>query len=635
MKYFIIGTAGHVDHGKTELIKRLTGIDTDRLKEEKKRGISIELGFAHLTLPSGKKAGIVDVPGHERFIKNMLAGVMGFDLVLLVIAADEGIMPQTREHMDILKLLQIKKGLVVVTKKDLVNNDWLNLVVEDIREYLRGTFLENAPIIPVSSLTGEGIPALLTEIDRIAEEVEEKPRSHYARLPIDRVFTIAGFGTVVTGTLWSGELRVGETIEILPRGFTKKIRNLQVHGQKVEKAVAGQRVAVNLADLEVKDIERGDNLVTQGVLKPTRLLDVKLIALSSQEKPIHHRQLIRFYLGTAEKFGRVLLLDREELEPGGEVYAQIMLEEPVVADRHDRFVIRSYSPMLTIGGGEILDPYPGRKYKRFRPEVLESLKIKETGDPVELVFSALSQSIKPLDKKVLEQKSTLPAQTVDESLNKLIIENKVYSSTEKLYLAAPNFAKLIEKAGEFLQSYHRQYPLRTGVPKDELKSKLFNDFTPREFQAFLEIAESRSKLKLSGNKVSLLDHLPKFTPELLKVKEKVLNYFKQAGLTPDNLKSLLSNFNLTEEQAQELINYLVEQGELIKIDEGIYLARQNFEEAVAKIKALLVEKKEIVIADVRELLGISRKYALPLLETLDQLKITRRLGDKRILARRE
>ncbi|GAV25336.1 selenocysteine-specific translation factor [Carboxydothermus islandicus] len=635
MKYFIIGTAGHVDHGKTELIKKLTGIDTDRLKEEKKRGISIELGFAHLTLPSGKKAGIVDVPGHERFIKNMLAGVMGFDLVLLVIAADEGIMPQTREHMDILKLLRIKKGIVVVTKKDLVDEDWLNLVVEDIKEFVKGSFLENAPIIPVSSITGEGITTLLAEIDRVAEEVEEKSRSHYARLPIDRVFTIAGFGTVVTGTLWSGELTVGETVEILPRGLTKKIRNLQVHGQKVERAIAGQRVAINLADVEVKDLERGDWVVTLGVLKPTRLLDVKFTVLASQEKPVHHRQQIRFYLGTAERLGRVLLLDREELEPGGEAYAQIMLEDSVVADRSDRFIIRSYSPMVTIGGGQVLDPYPARKYKRFRAEVIENLKIKEKGEPAELVLNVLLHNPKPMEQKVIEQKTTLPAPTVEESINRLLAGNKIYQSREKLYYAAENYAKILTKTKEFLQAYHRQYPLRIGIPKDELKSKLFNDFTPREFSAFLEIAEERKELKVSGNKVALPDHFPEFTAELEKAKERIINYFKQAALTPENLKVILPNFSIKEDLAVELINYLVEQGELIKIDEEIYLDRQHFEEAMVRITKLLKEKGEIVIADVRELLGISRKYALPLLETLDQLKITRRLGDKRVLARRD
>ncbi|ABB14917.1 selenocysteine-specific translation elongation factor [Carboxydothermus hydrogenoformans] len=635
MKYFIIGTAGHVDHGKTELIKRLTGIDTDRLKEEKKRGISIELGFAHLTLPSGKKAGIVDVPGHERFIKNMLAGVMGFDMVLLVIAADEGIMPQTREHMDILKLLQIKKGIVVVTKKDLVDEDWLNLVIEDIKEFVKGSFLEKAPIIPVSSITGEGISTLLAEIDRVAEEVEEKSRSHYARLPIDRVFTIAGFGTVVTGTLWSGELAVGETVEILPRGLTKKIRNLQVHGQKVERAFAGQRVAINLADVEVKDIERGDWVVTIGVLKPTRLLDVKFTVLASQEKPVRHRQQIRFYLGTAERLGRVLLLDREELEPGGETYAQLMLEEPVVADRFDRFIIRSYSPMVTIGGGEILDPYPARKYKRFREDVMESLKVKEKGEPSALVLNVLLNSLKPLEQKVIEQKTTLAARVVEESLNQLIAANKVYRSGEKLYFAADNYAKILAKTKEFLQSYHHQYPLRAGVSKDELKSKLFNEFSLREFTSFLEIAEEKKELKVSGNKVALIDYVPRLTAELEKAKENILNYFKKASLMPENLSAVLPGFNLKEDLALELINYLVEQGELIKIDEEIYLAREHFEEAMAKIKKLLLEKKEIVIADVRELLGISRKYALPLLETLDQLKITRRVGDKRVLARRE
>ncbi len=378
--FIIVGTAGHVDHGKTRLVKALTGVDTDRLREEQERGISIELGFAPLPLGSGVVAGIVDVPGHERFVKNMLAGAGGVDLVLFVVAADEGVMPQTREHLDILELLHVQKGIVALTKTDLVDQDWLQLVQEEVRGALAGTRFADAPIIPVSSITGEGLDRLRLALEKMAAAVQPKPRAGPARLPIDRIFTITGFGTVLTGTLFSGSIRSGDVLVIMPSEVQGRVRSLQVHGKKTEDAHAGQRVAVNLAGVEVGEVERGDVLTTPGAFTPVRRLTAWLHALEHAPRPLKNWQRVRFHLGAKETLGRLRLLDQDELPPGADTFVQIELEEPVVAAVHDRFVIRQYSPVTTVGGGEIVE-VGGLRHRRFRTEVLERLKRKLSGSP--------------------------------------------------------------------------------------------------------------------------------------------------------------------------------------------------------------------------------------------------------------
>ena len=378
MKRIIIGTAGHIDHGKTTLVKALTGCDTDRLKEEKKRGISIELGFAPFTLPNGQKAAIVDMPGHERFIRHMLAGAFGIDFVLLTIAADEGIMPQTREHMDIIELLGVDKGIVVITKKDMVDEEWLMLVEDEIEEYLKESILAKAPIIAVSAITGEGIEELKEQIQTLSVLVQEKSSSGYARLPIDRVFSISGFGTVITGTLWSGKIKVGEILELMPSQKQVKIRTIQVHNEKTDTAFAGQRVAVNLQGIELNEIKRGYLLTTPGAFIPSYRIDARLRLLPASNRIIRNWNRIRFHLGTDEVLGRVVLLDRDELNPGEEAFVQIILEKQIVAQKGDAFVIRYYSPVTTIGGGTVIESNAA-KQKRFKEEVLEELAIKEEG----------------------------------------------------------------------------------------------------------------------------------------------------------------------------------------------------------------------------------------------------------------
>ncbi|MBI4839975.1 MAG: selenocysteine-specific translation elongation factor, partial [candidate division NC10 bacterium] len=419
MRHLIIGTAGHIDHGKTTLVKALTGIDTDRLKEEKERGISIELGFAFLRLPDGVQAGIVDVPGHERFVKTMLAGVGGIDLVILVIAADEGVMPQTREHLHICALLQVKRGLVALTKSDLVEAEWLEMVRADIVETLKGTFLDGCPVVPCSATTGQGLPELLQAIQDQAAAAEPKRTEGTVRLPVDRVFTIKGFGTVITGTLWSGTLAVGDEVAILPADLRSRVRRLQVHGQTVERAVAGQRTAVNLPGLEVSQIERGDVLCLPGTLHSSETFDATLSLLPDAPRPLVNRARIRFHLGTSERLARVVLLDREELQPGGQAYVHLRLETPSAALPADRYVIRSYSPAVTIGGGSILDPNPPRE-RRPRAKMIEHLRILEQGSPTDrLERLLLAAGFTPATGDELRRRSDLDPAAVADSLRAL------------------------------------------------------------------------------------------------------------------------------------------------------------------------------------------------------------------------
>ncbi|MCL2549127.1 MAG: selenocysteine-specific translation elongation factor, partial [Symbiobacteriaceae bacterium] len=388
MKHVIVGTAGHVDHGKTTLIRALTGIETDRLREEQQRGISIEIGFAYFDLPSGRRAGIIDVPGHERFIKNMLAGIAGVDLALLVVAADEGVMPQTVEHLNILSLLQIQQGLVVITKRDLVEADWLELVEEEVRERLQGSFLENAEILAVSATTGEGLPALVAAIDRLTSSAQERDSKGVARLPVDRVFSVSGFGTVITGTLLSGSIALGDRLDLLPRGMTLRVRSLQVHGERVEEVLAGQRAAVNLAGIDQDQLQRGDVLASLGTLKSTMMLDARLHHLSSSPRALQQRTRVRVYSGAAEVMARLTPLEEEIIEPGQSSLVQLRLEEPLAVDAGGIFILRSYSPMTTIAGGTIIDPHPHKK-TRFREAQVAALRIREQGDPLQQAMQQL------------------------------------------------------------------------------------------------------------------------------------------------------------------------------------------------------------------------------------------------------
>ncbi|MDD4237669.1 MAG: selenocysteine-specific translation elongation factor [Desulfotomaculaceae bacterium] len=636
MKHLIIGTAGHVDHGKTALVRALTGIDTDRLKEEKERGISIELGFASLQLPGGRRAGIVDVPGHERFIKNMLAGAGGFDLVLLVIAADEGVMPQTREHLDILQLLQVQKGIVVLTKVDLVEEDWLELVEEEVRDLIKGTVLEDAPLLKVSAVTRLGIPELLENIDQLAGQTVYRLSDGPPRLPVDRVFTITGFGTVVTGTLGSGVLHIGDSVEIQPQRVIARIRSLQVHGEKVEEAEAGQRVAVNLAGLELEQVERGSVVAGAKTMTPSNRVDIHLLLLKSAGRPLKNRTRVRFYLGTSETLGRVVLLDREEMEPGTLAYAQVELEEQLVAAKSDRFVIRSYSPMETIGGGTVIDPLPRRKHKRFRSEVLNALATRERGTPVELVDQFLTADSGLHVPSEIAAGTDLKDEEIVEAARELVNEGRakmISGDGKTYYVATVIYQRWSAAIVQLLETYHRDFPLREGYPREDLRSRKFPALNSRVFQMLLLEMEKDGLIRVTPQAVGLHG----FTAEPAPQQEKLISQLKQklgdAAFLPPSWNELTRSTGLDEVFAVELLQYLLRTGDMVKIAEELYFLKDVLAQARQKISQSLREKGEITVAEVRDLLQTSRKFALPLMEYFDREKLTRRVGDKRLPGR--
>lgn len=633
MKHLIIGTAGHVDHGKTALVKAMTGVDTDRLKEEKERGISIELGFTALELPGGRKAGIVDVPGHERFIKNMLAGAAGFDLVLLVIAADEGVMPQTREHMDIIQLLQIKKGIVVLTKADLVDDEWLELVKEDIRAFLKGTILEKAPLVTVSAVTGQGIDALLALLDRVAEETQAKSAAGPPRLPVDRVFSVTGFGTVITGTLVTGELRIGDSVVVQPQGLQARVRSLQSHGQKVSVVGAGQRVAANLAGLEVEQVRRGSVITSMNSLTPSYRLDVYLSLLKSAARPLKNRARVRFYLGSGETLGRVVLLDREELEPGAMAYAQIELEEKTAAAKGDRFVIRSYSPMQTIGGGTVIDPVPGRKHKRFRSEVLKSLETREKGTPAEILeqylrgdnwFPDLGEAAAGSGLEMAETEATARQLAREDKVKIVPGDGKVYLILTEVY------RRLAGELQQMLEFYQREFPLREGYPKEELRSRKFPALSSKVFQFLLAAMENDQLVSCTAQAVASTSIAPGPDAAMAAVIEKIRRELAEAGFQPPAWTELAGVAELSEPARFELLQYLLRTGELIKVGENLYFHRDTLKEIRRQVVTYLQQKGYINVGELRDLLQTTRKYALPLLEYFDKEKLTKRVGDKRL-----
>ncbi len=633
MKHLIIGTAGHVDHGKTALVKVMTGVDTDRLKEEKERGISIELGFTCLNLPGGRRAGIVDVPGHERFIKNMLAGAGGFDLVLLVIAADEGVMPQTREHMDIIQLLQVKKGIVVLTKCDLVDDEWLDLVKEDVKDFLQGTVLEDAPVALVSAVTKKGIPELLKLIGQAVEKVVPKAGQGQPRLPVDRVFTITGFGTVVTGTLLSGVIKVGEMVEVQPEGLSARVRTVQVHGERVEAAEAGQRVAVNLAGLEAEQIDRGSIVAGPGMIKPSHRLDVRLQLLKSAVRPLKNRTRVRFYLGTRETLGRVILLDREELAPGSVVYAQVVLEDRTVPVKGDRFVIRSYSPMRTIGGGVVIDPAPKRKHKRFREEVLEALSTREKGNPEEIVklyLDANSNVHLPAEVAAgtgLQEKEVMEAAAALAEKK----EVKLISGDGKQYpVSTAVYTRWLEDIKTLAISYHREFPLRDGYPKEEIRSRKFPQLSAKVFQLVLLEMEKEGALEVLPKVVAVKGFATGPDQRLKEQIQQISRIMGESAFLPPSWAEISNTIGFSETMGTELLQYLLRTGEMVKVAEDLYFQRDVMREAISKVTSYLSKHGEITVGELRDLLKTSRKYALPLLEYFDREKLTRRIGDKRL-----
>ena len=628
MKQIIIGTAGHVDHGKTALIKALTGIDTDRLKEEKERGLSIELGFAHLELPSGVLAGIVDVPGHERFLKNMLMGAGGTDVVILVVAADEGVMPQTTEHLDILRLLHVPAGVIAVTKVDLVDEEWLDVVEEDLRQAIAGTFLADAPVIRVSSVTGEGIDRLRAELDRLARAVRERSAVGPFRLPVDRVFTMPGFGTVVTGTVASGRVRVGDTVELLPAGRQTRVRQVQMHGRKVEEAVAGSRAALNLVGVEVEEVERGDTCATPGSLRATHLIDARLQLLPRLERPLADRTRIRLHAGTAEVIGRVSLLDRHELAPGETGLVQFRLESPTAVMRGDPFVIRLYSPMVTLGGGVVLDATP-RKHRRFQEDVLAGLRVRESGGPLDLLARAVYDAGDTgTTVPALAAAQHRPVEEVGAEVGTLVEEGVLVALSAQAVVHRERWSALAERLVAVMDAFHQANPLREWMPREELHTRGARAVPGGTFGLMLQRLASEGRVEVQGNGVRRPGHAVSLTPEQEALAARIE---ARLGVTPFSPPSAAELVATEGPRAREILNALAEMGRVARVTPDLYLLADAIERIKALVSEHIAAHGQITAAAFRDLTGSSRKYAVPILEYLDSIRFTRRIGDERIL----
>ncbi len=624
MKHLIIGTAGHVDHGKTALIHTLTGVETDRFREEKERGISIDIGFAQFVLPSGRRAGVIDVPGHERFIKNMLAGITGIDVVLLVVAADEGVMPQTREHLDILRLLEIKQGIIVLTKRDLVDEELLELVAEDVKEAVQGTFLEDAPVVAVSSVTREGIDELVALLDQVLERSEAKDVTAFARLPIDRAFVRPGFGTVVTGTLVGGIIREGDRMELLPEGAEVRVRGLQVHGEKVERAEAGQRVAVNLSGVERSEVRRGHVLCAPGYLRSTTSFAARLHLLHSWSKELKHGTRVHLHTGTTEVLGRVLLLEGDTLEPGGTAYVQIKTEAPLVVGRGDHYIIRSYSPVYTMGGGIVIEPHA--HYKRSQAaQAIEELKIKETGGTGGVITETLARSgMTPLGVQDLARQTGIPPETIQTELESLQEDVRILDNG--MLIHRRGFGRFVQAVREELERFYRQYPLRSGPAKEEVRRKL--GLGGREFTALLAAAEAAGELAVVRERVALPQREVRLNSGQARIADGLMAAITEAGFTPPTVAELKERFKARD--TEEVIVYLVEQGKAVRVGDDMIIAAGTLEEAARLTREHLRSAGKITVSEFRTLLNTTRKYALPLLEWMDEQKITRRAGDERL-----
>lgn len=613
---FVIGTAGHIDHGKSLLVQKLTGIDPDRLREEKERGMTIDLGFAWLKLPNGQEIGVVDVPGHERFIKNMLAGVGGIDLALLIVAANEGVMPQTREHLAILDLLKIRKGIVVITKKDLVDEELLTLVKMEVEELIESTTLSDAPLVAVSAVTGEGLQTLVATIDELLMSAEPRKDTGRPRLFIDRAFTIAGSGTVVTGTLIDGSLSVGQDVEIVPSGLRARLRGLQTHKTKVETAVPGSRVAANLVGVATDQLQRGYVLTNPGWLSPTRRVDVRLTLLANLRYPLKHGAMVSFFVGAAEVLAKVHLLEKEEIAPGSSTWAQLALDKPVAVVKGDRFVIRSSED--TLGGGTIVVSH-ARRHHRFRAEIIKNLELIEGGVAGEAMVAALEVK-QPLE---LEQLSVQCNLSVDEA-KKVILElaqrKKIIAlgqGDSAILFTSLGWSRLIKKAETIVQGYHRKFTTRQGIPKGELSSKLgLLPHSPVLEKLFRDgvLIEDRAAVRLSSHQIRL-------TRDQQSKVDAFLKSLNQSPFAPSTDMTLES----------DLLNLLLEQNKVVRVGDGVVFTRDAYDEMVSKILAYARERGKITLAEVRDMFDTSRKYAKALLEYMDEKKITRRVGDGRVV----
>ncbi len=653
----VIGTAGHVDHGKSTLVHALTGIDPDRLREEKEREMTIDLGFAWLTLPSRERVGIVDVPGHKDFIKNMLAGVGSIDAALFVVAADEGVMPQTREHLAILDLLQVRGGVVALTKIDLAeDDDWLDLVEADLLEVLDGTILEQAPVVRCSARTGEGLEELKAELDRYLARSEPRRDIGRPRLPVDRVFTILGFGTVVTGTLSDGCFSVGQEVEIQPTGLKARIRGLQTHKEKIEHAVPGSRVAMNVTGVGKDDIRRGDVVTTPGWLRPTMLVDCHFRHLADAPAPLRHNAAVAFFCGAAEVQARVRLLGKRSLAPNEVGWVQMRLTDPIPLVKGDRFIVRQPSPSVTIAGGVVVNPFPGRRHRRFRPGVIERLETLLRGTPEEILLQNLERR-QPCEVRDLLGRTSLNHQLASDSLRSLVQDGQILvlssggaAGSDGADIAVKDSASLISRSGwsalrqrleMMLQEFHDRFPLRSGMPREEVKSRLAQYvplLTPRLFNEIVSLAAGEGWLVETGGEseyatavqsraglIRLASHQVQFTPRQQQAVDYLIYAFRQAPYTTPSVAQA------EEQVGSDVLGALVEQGRMVKLSEDVIFLVETYEAMRDRVVAYLQEHRSITVAQLRDLFGTSRKYALALAGYLDEQRITRRVGDERVL----
>ncbi|WP_314548945.1 selenocysteine-specific translation elongation factor [uncultured Gemella sp.] len=622
----IIGTAGHIDHGKTTLIKALSGIETDTTQEEKDRGMSINLGFAYFDLPSGKRCGVVDVPGHEKFIKNMLAGVSGINLVLLLVDSREGIMPQTKEHIDILTLLGIENYIIVMTKIDLIEEEYRELVKEDIREFIAGTVLENSPIIEVDSISKKGLDNLLETIDKKTEDIEAKNVEKNARLNIDRSFQVKGFGTVVTGTLTEGVVNVGDELVIYPKGIKTKVRNIQVHAKDVDKAYAGQRTAINLANIKFDDVKRGDTLATADSLTNTYMLDSEIKLINDERANLELWDRVRVYIGTEEVMARVVPLGTDLLKAGESSFAQLRLEDEIAVKNYDKFIIRTYSPMITIGGGVILDASPN-KHRRFNEEILEKLKVQLEGNSTDLIANyLLSHNNYLVSKDSIVKDLQLPEEEIVESIAQLVETATVYE-TKLGYIHKKKYEEVLEKLKKLLVEYHNRFKLKVGIPKIEVLSKF--KLSQKETLELLDLFIENNEIRLEGNLVAEKDFVVNYDKKQLVEKERIEKALLEGGFTPPTIKDLTNG----EKPKVEILESLID-NTIVRLDADLVLHANILKEAIQKVEEHFKTNDQMGLAEFRDMSGSSRKYSMAILEYLDKLGITRRVENYRVLAKK-
>lgn len=634
-KHIVIGTAGHVDHGKTALVKALTGVDTDRLKEEKERGLSIELGFAPFRLPSGRVAGIVDVPGHERFVRTMLAGAPGMDVVLFVVAADEGVMPQTIEHLDILELLRTQAGIVVLTKADLVDAEWLDLIESDLRDKLRGTFLTSAPILRVSATTGAGLLELTEAIDRAAELAQARVAAGPFRMPIDRCFSVAGFGTVVTGTALSGQVAAGDVVELQPLGVETRVRNVEVHDQAVDEAGAGQRVALNLVGVDLDQVARGDVVASRGAFRPTKVLEVSILWLDHAARPLRHGDPVRLHLGTAELLPHVALLGMDEIPPGGRGFAQLRLNRPTVCARGDRFVLRTYSPMITAGGGTVLLTCP-KRHRRSDPAVLADLAAIESGQP-EAIVSALVRQRAPGAVRVEElvREAALSEEEVRAAVSALTDRGFLLPLAGRdLCMSREAFASASTRVADVLQAFHAAEPLKRGTPREALRAALPAALDEEAARAVLATMEQHGIVQSDRDLVGLADHAAELAPEVEALAQRIQEVTRRRGATAPTGEELQTEIGKPGPDVGEVVRYLIDRGDLVRVEEFLYHA-EALGAIADSLRAAIIARGPVSVSDFRQLIAVSRKYAVPLLEHFDRVGMTRREGDLRALRKSE